>query len=185
MSEGLERLEGPGGDKHGGVFSGTRIKRITLPSTLKTLGDETFLNCKILKHVLFRDGSELEEIGAGCFSGSGVEEITVPSSVTAICKEAFSKCRGLKKVLFQEGSRLERIGRRCFCASGLEEIQIPETVSTIGVGAFRNCINLATICMADSCGCYLSRADVPVSAKVVLQWEITLERPIQRPQKLK
>lgn len=37
LNEGLERLEG-GDDRSGGVFSGTRITKVILPSTLRTLG---------------------------------------------------------------------------------------------------------------------------------------------------
>ena len=80
---------------------------------------------------------------------------------------------------------MDRIGRKCFCASGLEEIQIPKTVKTIGAGAFKNCTSLATISMADNCKCCLSHADVPVSARVVLQQEMVWGKPLKRLRRLK
>ena len=59
LNEGLERLEGPGDDddQHGSVFGDTNIKSITLPSTLRILGDSIFQGCKMLRCVTFRGGS--------------------------------------------------------------------------------------------------------------------------------
>ena len=99
LNEGLERLEGPD-DKRGRTFSDTYVQRITLPSTLKVLDRDTFQNCKMLKCVMFREGSALEEIGIGCFSSSGIEEMAIPKGVTSICESAFSSCKALKKVAF-------------------------------------------------------------------------------------
>lgn len=84
LNEGLEKLEGPCDDQHSGVFSGTDIEHITLPSTLRVLGDKAFQNCRMLKSMIFSRKSKLEEIGVGCFSGSGIEAITIPSSVTVL-----------------------------------------------------------------------------------------------------
>ena len=86
LDEGLERLEGPGDDddQHGSVFGGTNIKSIKLPSTLKTLGNNIFQGCKMLRHAIFRNESKLKEIGSGCFINSGIEEIIIPNSVTTI-----------------------------------------------------------------------------------------------------
>ena len=55
MNEGLERLEGRGcdGGQEGGVFNGAQIKKIILSSTLRTLGNTIFQNCRMLKHVVF------------------------------------------------------------------------------------------------------------------------------------
>ena len=85
LNEGLERLGECGDGKCGGVFSGTQIRKVALPSTLRVLGKEAFLGCKKLGRVVFREGSRLEEIGAKCFSGSGIEDIAIPPSVITIC----------------------------------------------------------------------------------------------------
>lgn len=101
MNEGLEIFEGCNSDDlYGGAFSGTRIKKIIFPSTLKVLGNESVSECNELKYVTFREECLLEEIGSNCFCSSGIEEITIPSSVIILCKEAFRKCKSLKRVLF-------------------------------------------------------------------------------------
>lgn len=143
LNEGLERLEGPGSDEQrGGVFSGTRIKKIALPSTLKIIGDKTFQNCQMLKHAVFREGSRLDKIGAQSFQNSVIETIAIPSSVATIGEEAFSGCKTLGKVSFQEGCKLERVGKRCFFECGFAEIEIPRTVRSIGADSLKNCKNL-------------------------------------------
>lgn len=73
---------------------------MTLPTTLKVLGDRAFCKCKELRRVVFREGSALEKIGNRCFSGSGIREIEAPNSVTTICEYAFSECKALRKVSF-------------------------------------------------------------------------------------
>ena len=80
----------------GGVFLGTHIKKITIPTSVKELGAKSFKDCKELRHVVFRAGILLEEIGDLCFAGSGIREVTIPNCVTAICSGAFSFCRDLR-----------------------------------------------------------------------------------------
>lgn len=53
LNEGLEILEGGNGDKNVGAFYGTQLKEITLPATVKVLGNNTFQNCETLKSVIF------------------------------------------------------------------------------------------------------------------------------------
>ena len=57
LNEGLEKLGGlRSEDKkcHSGAISGTRVRKIVLPSTLKVLGDNTFYNCRSISQILFR-----------------------------------------------------------------------------------------------------------------------------------
>ena len=57
FNEGLERLGEcweEDGNYHAGLFCYCKVKHITLPSTLKVLGDETFNDCSCLSRVTFR-----------------------------------------------------------------------------------------------------------------------------------
>lgn len=60
------------------------------------LGDNTFMGCKELKQVTFREGSRLEEIRSRCFRYSGIEEIAFPKTLRIISTNAFEKCEALK-----------------------------------------------------------------------------------------
>lgn len=71
------------------MFKGSEVQHVTLPSTLRILGDDVFRNCESLKRVTFRDDSCLELIGNSCFSACGIEEIAIPSSVVTIGSGAF------------------------------------------------------------------------------------------------
>lgn len=103
LNEGLETLGAYYDDDdtyNSGVFKGAHLKHVTLPSTLKVLGDKTFYRCKKLKSVTFQNGSKLERIGKRCFAESGLEKITIPNSVTTIYGNAFCECKALKSVSF-------------------------------------------------------------------------------------
>ena len=115
-----------------GCFSGAGIRRLTLPSSVRSIGidafcscaslrfadlstasglarldDRTFYGCGMLKTVLLGDG--LEAIGCECFSGSGLEAITIPKGVQRIGDCAFFRCVSLKQISFA-GEVLESIG---------------------------------------------------------------------------
>ena len=72
-----------------GMFKGSEVQYVTLPSTLRILGDDVFRNCESLRRVTFRDDSCLELIGNNCFSACGIEEIAIPSGVVTIGSGAF------------------------------------------------------------------------------------------------
>ena len=111
LNEGLEELGGCTADDkryHGGTFNGTQLQRVTISSTLKVLGDNTFCMCKRLRHVDFEDGSRLRKIGSNCFFASGLEEFEAPPSLREIELSAFYICTSLKRVVLNEG--LEVLG---------------------------------------------------------------------------
>ena len=91
-----------------GAFGNSRLQRITLPSTLRELGDDTFYGCGRLKRVTFAEDSQLETIGHTCFYSSGIEDFLAPQNLQKIKDGAFSKCANLKRVALNEG--LETLG---------------------------------------------------------------------------
>ena len=98
LNEGLEVLGTDDGKKLGGVFQGSALESVELPSTLTTIGDSAFEGCRDLKKVKMSDG--LERIGDRCFFGSGITEFVVPKSVTEIGKCVFQECAALKRISF-------------------------------------------------------------------------------------
>ncbi|MER2107489.1 MAG: leucine-rich repeat domain-containing protein [Solibacillus sp.] len=62
-------------------YSDLFITTVTLPNTLKRIGDEAFLNHRISNITL---PSNLQEIGYAAFAGNNLTSITVPSSVKKI-----------------------------------------------------------------------------------------------------
>ena len=83
MNERLERL----GEK---AFSGSAIRSIRLPPTLKRIETEMFSWCENLKSVEIPSG--VKYVGKNFFKNSQREEITLPGTLREIDKDAFKDC---------------------------------------------------------------------------------------------
>ena len=109
LNEGLERPGAMGvidGRRYeGGVFCGTAIESIRVPSTVKRLEAETFRSCEGLRRVDVPSGVECIE--EQCFYESGVEEATLPNTLKEIGEDAFEDCANLKTVFVEEGCALD------------------------------------------------------------------------------
>lgn len=167
LNEGLETLGY-------GVFSGTAISSIYIPSTLTAAGvlslTGPFTNCGSLETVIFADGIEAipDNLFINC---SGLKEISVPSGIVTIGKNAFNTCSNVEKIsiaksvkaigegafanlpLLKEAAlpdTLETIGASAFKSDVLlESVDIPATVQTIGANAFSGCEALAEITLKE------------------------------------
>lgn len=96
------------------------IKSITLPSTLKSIGKESFYGC------------------------SGLETVVIPGNVTSIGDGAFKQCDGLKSIVLPVG--LEKIGASAFAECYfLTSVELPFTLSSLGANAFDQCALLGTV----------------------------------------
>lgn len=94
-----------------GAFSGAGIQQITIPSTIKKIGEYAFGRCENLERVILKEG--VEEIGIRAFAYcNNLKEISLPSTLKVINSEAFSE------------------------NDKLSSIEIRNTVTTIGGNAF-------------------------------------------------
>lgn len=92
------------------AFENKPLNHITLPGTLKTIGDQAFNNC------------------------ANLSEIQLPSSLTSIGFEAFNNCTSLSEI--QLPSSLTSIGSRAFQNTAIREVTIPS--GTLGDNVFGN-----------------------------------------------
>ncbi len=115
---------------------------ITLPDSVTSIGDDTFMFCQGLKSANL--GKGLTSIGYRAFGCSGLTSIIIPGSVTSMGEAAFGVCRELTSVTI--GSGVTSIGGATFstCIS-LTSIIIPDGVTSIGVQAFIACSGLTSI----------------------------------------
>lgn len=93
MNEGLESLGRPkisDEQEENGVFSGSAIESVRVPSTLKVIERDTFSKCESLRNVEFTEG--LEKIEACAFSESGIESIATPATLKEVSRESFKMC---------------------------------------------------------------------------------------------
>jgi hypothetical protein len=72
---------------------------VTIPGSVKSIGEQAFYNCGALANVTICDG--VTEITDSMFGYcNSLKNITIPSSVTSIGEEAFRKCSALTEIHF-------------------------------------------------------------------------------------
>jgi hypothetical protein len=76
------------------------LTAVTLPDSLKKIGDRAFYKCKALETIVLPTG--LKEIGTQAFYQTGLTSLTLPDGLQLIGDSAFLKCNQLKYVLIPE-----------------------------------------------------------------------------------
>ena len=122
------------------------LKQISIPSSVRLIGDYAFRHCKKLEEVMLCEG--LLEIGERAFSScTALKRIEIPSSVRTFGSYAFNYCIKLEEVDLREG--LLEIGRHAFdSCNALKSIKIPSTV-TIHEWAFACCDKLEEVTISE------------------------------------
>ncbi len=98
------------------AFEGkTKLEKVTIPATVKTIGKNAFKNCVSLKSVDIK-GNSLLKIEQGAFEGcASLESIRIPASVETLEDGAFKECVGLKEFIAGDsGSDLKNISSGVF-----------------------------------------------------------------------
>lgn len=114
-------------------FSRSRITTIKLPSTIRTIGYETFMHCEDL--TLVQLPNSLQSIGSTAFEGcKNLSRIELPNSLQTIDHGAFYGCESLTNI--QLPNSLQSIGGSAFYNTGLSNVTIPSSVTYIGQNAF-------------------------------------------------
>ena len=92
------------------AFAGTRLTRVTIPGSVRSIGKSTFFACKNLEAVTICRG--VTAVGAGAFSSCyGLKEVCIPDTVTSVEANAFGFCGDLA-VTVPRGSFPEEYCRR-------------------------------------------------------------------------
>lgn len=130
----------------GYAFAGTRIKSLTMPKTLRSIGKFAFANTKKLTTLKNLEKTRLTTIGEDAFIRSAVKRISLPASVTRIDEEAFAEMRSLSSVANLDKTKVTTIRQYTFAGSSkLSSIALPASCKSIGEGAFYKCSNLSTL----------------------------------------
>jgi hypothetical protein len=124
------------------------LKAVKLPSTLVTIGEYAFSECKRLKTVVLPDN--LRSIKRGAFASCGkLSIIRIPFGVTAVEEGTFSFCQNLEVV--EIPSSVSSIGNEAFSGCDkLKNLFIPDSVKFIGENVFQYCPSLVIKCYENS-----------------------------------
>ena len=104
-----------------GVFEGSGLESVTIPSSVRTIHQSAFCLCKNLRYAMINEG--LEVLGTdeypgndgnwyGVFGDSALEYVELPSTLKRIEYCTFNGCKNLSNINLPE--RLEYIGKQCF-----------------------------------------------------------------------
>ncbi len=130
----------------GEVFSKTSIPYITVPSSVRCIGDKAFANNKNIVSVVFKEG--LEILGHNAFWSSSIKSVNLPQSLQIIGGEAFMHS-DIEQIIIPDN--VIDIGESAFeCCDSLKRVVIGKKVGNISAGAFRTCHNLEEIIIPDS-----------------------------------
>ena len=130
----------------GGVLGAHRDKAhsLTLPDTLKTVGNYAFQSCTNLTGALAFPAAVTAIGNYAFYSCTGLSDsLVLPAAVTNIGDYAFYSCTGLTGSPAL-GNALETIGGGAFysCTGFTGDLAFPDTVTAIGNSAFHSCSNL-------------------------------------------
>ena len=129
------------------AFHNASLTSITIPSTVKTLGNGVFRYCNTIENI---DLSSIETFGNSVFfCCEALTSVKLPETMTSIPPEMFSNCSNLKS--FEFPKNINSIGYNAFSFTGLTSITIPETITSIDYAAFSGCTSIENVTIMSNC----------------------------------
>lgn len=152
-------------------YSNKTLATVSLPKTIRTIGESAFYDCTSLEEVSIDDGltaietyafsgctclitvnlpNTLQTIGDRVFhSSTKLKNITIPESVTSIEEYAFFGCSSLETIVIPSG--VVEIPRDVFCdCINLTSVTLPYGIQSIGAYAFSGCSKLDGIIIPET-----------------------------------
>ena len=119
-----------------------KLKEITLPENISSLGYEAFYDCKALNNIAIP--ATVRYLARECFYNcTSLTNVSLPNSLVEFQNRCFYGCTKLSRINLPEN--LKEISGWAFYNSGLTEIIIPDAVTEIAVDAFGHCKNLEKV----------------------------------------
>lgn len=149
-SSDIETIELPSSLKEirQGAFSSTHLTKIVIPEGVEIIYNRAFEDCERLKSVSFP--STLRSIGENAFFRTySLETITIPGNVDEIKSHAFGSS-GIKSLVFKESSenRVLDVYDYAFTeCTKLKSIELSSNIKSIGLDSFNGCKAIETIIM--------------------------------------
>lgn len=123
------------------------ITALTLPSSMRVLGELAFYNCASLKSIDFSTG--IHTISRMCFQNcKALTSVKLPASMRTLGLQAFTYDEKISTLTLNEG--LERMDNSVFLGcKAIRRVTIPSTLKQMGAALFYQCNRLMTVTFSD------------------------------------
>lgn len=131
-----------------GMFQNWILESIVMPSSITTMGRDTFKECAKLNNVILP--KSLSFIPFFCFKSCvSLESIVLPESISSIGADAFYGCISLTSIVIPQ--KVKSIENEAFYGcTQLSSVSLPTELATLAYGAFSRCSSLKTITLPES-----------------------------------
>lgn len=125
-------------------LSDEKVRRITLPQTVTSVGEDAFYACEGIE-ISFDPRAILTELGAGAFFGcDGLSSVRLGEGLSHIASDTFFGCASLKEIVLPRTVTLLEDNAFSDC-DALITLTFHETLTEIGDSAFKGCTSLRTL----------------------------------------
>ena len=133
-------------DGHQGNPLCSKIRSVTIPQSVTSIGQHAFYACFSLDSLIIEDAAT--SIGANAFNGcSALTTLSLGEKITTIGDYAFEDCSNLKNVTIPQS--VTSIGQQAFYPTDLHTLTIKGPIKSMGYGAFMCCTNLTSLSLDD------------------------------------
>lgn len=123
------------------AFSGAYLGTLTIPSTIENMSKNAFKYCAMQKVII----NGVKVISEGAFYWcSKLKEVEINSGVEVIGEDAFYRCESLVSVKIGQGLKIIGESAFAYCKS-LKTVNIPVSLEEIGVQVFSGCDALESV----------------------------------------
>ena len=123
----------------------SKIRSVTIPQNVKSVGYRAFHNCDGLESLTFHGESIEYNAFDGCTS---LKTLSLGENIKTIGGWAFGRCSALKNVTIPKS--VTSIGISAFAFSGLESLTINGAIDTMDHSAFFKCEHLKTLSLGEN-----------------------------------
>jgi len=138
------------------AFGDAPLAEVTIPGSVRFIGENAFLFCKSLKAVTLSEG--VEEFGDYPFQWcSGLTKITLPASLAKVSRNPFQSCEKLSEITIAEGNTALEMVNGCLvrkedmavvcCPQALKakKLEFPAGIRIVDGSAFFYCGSLEEV----------------------------------------